>query len=303
MSGRQFGEIADGWLLAGVDRVAAGSPVSGGTAAGLLALLSVGATTLYRVAHNAPGTLPGGVSDLAAVALPVAVAGPALAGVLLATVVDRPAERVGLAFAGGFGLVALASPTAWLPAAAGTVGGASLVAWSQLRGLGRDASDAVVRQTGVVAVLAAAVVVSLTATAGVAAGTLRPLGTGLALVGVGATPLLVGSERIDLVTGALAGVLTFALATSVPYVAGAVLLVGGGVVGAPLGLVVLAAGGGAAGLTRALRTRDTDAALGVGTLLVAGVPGTLLRALGVVVAVALLVGSAGVVEATGGERR
>ncbi|SDN10031.1 hypothetical protein SAMN04487949_3367 [Halogranum gelatinilyticum] len=301
MSGRQFDEIANGRLLAGVDRVAAESPVSARTAAGLLALLSVAATTLYRVVHNAPGTLPGGVTDLAAVGLPVAVVGPAFGALLLATAADRPVERVGLAFAGSFGLVALASPAAWLPAAVGMVGGVTLVAWSEVRELGRSASRTEIRRTGVVAVLAGSVVVSLAATGGIAAGTFRPLGTVLALVGVGATPLFVGSDRPSLIVGALAAVLTFAVATSVPYVAGAVLLIGGGVVGAPIGLVVLAAGGGVAGLTRAFRTRDTDAVLAVGTLLATGVPGTLLRALGVVVAVALLVGSD--VETTGGERR
>lgn len=295
MSGRDVERAVDvdGGLAAGVARLLAESPVSTRTLAGLFGLLPVAGATLYRVAHNAPGALPGRLTELAASALPVAVVGPALAALLLATTADAPAERVGLAFAGGFGLIALASPAAWVPAAVGTVCGGTLVVGARLRRPDRDANVAAVARVGVGVVLTVAVVVSLAATAGVASATLRPLGSGLALVGVGSSPLLVGGNRTSLFVGATAGVLAYGLATTAPYVTGAVLLVGGGVVGTPLGLVVVAIGGGVAGLAHALRRGRADAALGTGLLLAAGVPGTLLRALGVVVAVTLLVGVEG----------
>ncbi|WP_135820590.1 hypothetical protein [Halostella litorea] len=289
MRGGRVGEPTDGRRAAGLARLSAGSPVSPRTAAGLVTLLPVALATLYRVALNAPGPLPRPVTAVVGAALPLVVAGPAVAALCLTATADRPGERVGFAFVGGFGLVSLASPAAWLPAVVGTVLGGGLAVGSELARDGRPEA----RRVGVAGVLVAGVVTSLAASAGVGAATLRPLGSGLALVGVGLTPLLVGGDRTSLAVGALAGVLTFALATSAPYVAGAVLLVGGGVVGAPLGAVAFAVGGGVAGVARALRRGRGDLAVGAGLLLAAGVPATLPRALGVVVALALLVEAGG----------
>ncbi|ESP89693.1 hypothetical protein K933_01851, partial [Candidatus Halobonum tyrrellensis G22] len=134
---------------------------------------------------------------------------------------------------------------------------------------------------------------SLAATAGVAPATLRPLGTAVALVGVGASPAVVGADRTGLLAGAVAGTVALWFAAGAPYVAGAVLLVGGGVVGAPIALVALAVAGGVAGLVSALRRGRSETAVGVGLALAAGVPATLPRALGVVVAVSLLAGAPG----------
>ncbi|WP_135807024.1 hypothetical protein [Halorussus marinus] len=274
-----------GARLAGLSAVV---PVSPRVVAGLLAVVPVAGATLYRVAHNAPGPVPAGVAELAAVGLPTAVAGPAVAALVLAALADAPGERVGLAFAGGFGLLAIASPAAWYPAAAGTVCGGALAVAERARRLGADASLRRACRVGVGAVLATGVGVSLAASAGVAPATLRPIGSVAALVGIGLTPALVGWDRASLAAGALAGGLTFGLATSAPYVAGAVMLVGGGVVDAPLGLVAFAVAGGVAGIVRGGRRRRPDRSLGAGLVVAAGVPGTLLGALGVVVALALL---------------
>jgi hypothetical protein len=299
MSGRRAERIeifVENRLSVTAARLATMMPLPTRPLAGLLAVVPLAATTLYRVAHNVPGPLPEPLTRLAALALPIAVVGPAAAGLILAATADAAGERVGLAFVGGFGLVSLASATAWLPAAVGTTCGAALVVGARLRRAIGTANAPAMRRGGVAALLAAAVAVSLSATAGVAPATLRPLGSASALLGVGLVPLLIGGDRLSLVTGALAAVLTVGLAASVPYVTGAVLLVGGGVVGAPLGLVALAVGGGVAGLVYTVRHGRTDAALGTGLLLTAGVPGTLLRAVSVVVAIALLV------EAERGER-
>lgn len=261
------------------------APVSTRTVAGLCAFVPVALATLYRVVNNAPGPLPSDVVAFATGALPVVV-GPAVAALLLAATDPRPLVRVGLTFAGGFGVVATLSPAAWLPAAVGVTAGGGVVVVAHA---GRGETTPRTRRTAAVGgVLVAAVCVSLAATVGVDPATLRPLGSAIALVGVAATPLVVGSARTGLLAGALAGLLTFGVATSVPYVAGAVLLVGGGVVGVPLGLVVLAAAGGVTALVTAFDRRRYDAALGVCLLLAAGVPATLLGSLAVVVAVALL---------------
>jgi hypothetical protein len=281
----------DGDVPAAARRVATALPVEPRTLAGLLAALPVAATTLYRLAHNAPGTLPEGVPAATTALLPAAVLGPALAALSLAAVADAPAERVGLAVAGGFGVVA-ALGAAWHPVAAGVACGGGLVVGSRLWRRGRADRWATVGRWPAVVPLAG-VVVSLGAAAGVATPTLRPLGSVLALAGIGATPLFVRADRPALAAGALAGLLTALVAVEAPYVTGAVLLVAGGVVGAPFVAVVLAAAGGVAGVAGALRRGRADLALGAALVLVAGVPGTLLRALGVVVALGLLVGNEG----------
>lgn len=312
MSGRRFelpasGRGGTGRLAAAVGRLRTrlDAPVDGRTAAGVVAVVPVVGVTLYRVAHNAPGTLPPVAADLAALARPAAVLGPALAALVLAGVAATAAERVGLALAGGFGALTLAPPAAWHPAAAGLVAGGGLAVGGRLwrsgcrdRRLGRLVPAA---GTAPATALVVAVAVSLAAAAGVASPTLRPLGTGLALVGVVLTPLATGLDRIGLAAGAVAAGVTVGLASTLPYVAGAVFLVGGAVVGAPLALVAFAVGGGVAGVVGAARSggagqtdgcgrTGTPAAFGAALLLAAGVPGSLPRALAAVVGVALLVG-------------
>jgi hypothetical protein len=267
--------------------------VTATTLTGLCALLPVALATLYRVANNAPGALPAAVTDLAAVAFPAAVVGPAVAALGLAAVAERPGERVGLTLVGAFGLVSLASPTAWLPAVAGVVVGAGALAGDRLWPRVRRGDATAARPVVAALALVAGVAVSLAATAGVAPATGRPLGGGLALLGAGLAPTLVAVDRADLLWGGAVAVLGVALATSAPYVAGAVLLVGGGVVGVPLGLVALGLGGAVATLVAGMRRSHADAVLGGALLLAAGVPGTLPRALGVVVALALLVPAGG----------
>jgi hypothetical protein len=293
MSGRRVAEALGADAGAAAASLSGRSPVSPRLLAGALAFVPIAAAAAYRVAHNAPGSLPGPFVELAALLLPFAVVGPAVAGLLLASVADRPVQRVGLAFAGGFGLVALA-PSAWYPATAGVVcGGASAVgslaaeAWRDDRSAPQSRPTPA-RYAAVAGVLVVAVLSSLAATAGVAPSTLRPLGSSAALLGVGLAPLLTGTDGSSLAAGVVAGGLAFAAVTSLPYVAGAVLLVGGGVVGAPVALVVLGVGGGTAALTATLRRGRYARACGAGLLLVAGVPATPPQALSVLLALVLL---------------
>ncbi|WP_416841342.1 hypothetical protein [Haloferax sp. DFSO52] len=288
MSSRRVEESAGaGGSLASTVSHLRPADVSIRTLAGLLGLIPVLAVTLYRVAHNAPGDLTAGLPEAVVLWLPVAIVGPALAGFLLAASSDRVSERVGLAFIGSFSLISVASPIAWYPAAIGIVVGGGIVVWSWNDRLYNGHVSSSVRELGGAGVLVAGVAFSLAATVGVAPAVLRPLGSAVALVGVGVSPVFVGWDRLSLYVGALAAILTFSFATSAPYVAGAVLLVGGGVVGTPLVLVLLGVGGGITALTHALRTTRTDGAVGVALLLAAGVPSTLLGASGVLVAVAL----------------
>ncbi|WP_148414538.1 hypothetical protein [Haloferax sp. KTX1] len=256
---------------------------------GVLALCPVAAVTAYRVGHNVPGGLPGGVATLAADWSGLAVVGPALAALLLASTADAGAERVGLAFVGGFGVLALVTAAAaWRPAAIGVSVGFAVVAADRLVALGRKREWNGVRRAAPVGLAAVGVATSLAATAGVMPATLRPLGSGVALTAVGVVPLAVGWDRTSALAGVAAGATVLATAASAPYVAGAVLLVGGGVVGVPAGLVAFAAAGGTAGVVSALRDGRLAVALGAALFCAAGVPATVLRATGVVVAAALV---------------
>ena len=283
-------------------RLGAAVPGTPRTLASLLAVVPVAGATLYRVLHNAPGALPPVAVDLAALTLPLAVAGPALAALLLAADADSRALRLGLVFVGAFGLVSLAGGAAWFPAAVGVCAGLLVVVGGRCRSV-FDREPVEAWEPSYLCLLTAGVVVSLAATAGLAPATLRPAGSGLALLGVGLLPTVVPTDRLDLLAGTVVGLLTVAVASSVPYVAGAVLLVGGGVVGVPIGLVALAVGGGVAatvggsrrGITAVAGANESappvaSAAVAPVLLLAAGVPGTLLRAVGVAVAVGLLAG-------------
>ncbi|AFK20935.1 hypothetical protein E6P09_17425 (plasmid) [Haloferax mediterranei ATCC 33500] len=286
-------------LAAAATRFSSDSAVPTQTLSGAVGLAPIALITLYRFVYNVPGGLPDGVPEFVAQLYPFAIVGPAVAGFILAATAQTVGERVGLAFIGGFSLVSLASPTAWYPAAVGTTVGGCLVVWTRLARLRQTKDTKAVVHAAPAGLLVGGAVVSLAATAGISPATLRPLGSGIALVAVGMTPAIVGWDRTSLFIGAGAGILTLGFATSVPYVAGAVFLVGGGVVGAPLGLVVLGVGGGVSGLVYGLRESRVAGAFGAALLLASGVPSTLLRAAGVLVAVALFttaVGSHATVE-------
>lgn len=314
MSGRRVESPGSNGSLAALgSQLVSASGHSTRALAALFGLVPVSLVTLYRVVHNAPGDLAGGVAELATLWVPVAIVGPALGAFVLAATAETSHERVGCAFVGGFGLLALASPAAWYPAAIGVVVGGGIVVGGGVAGSGgggggggvdgggdtsiagrsrvdrldRDHTAVAAGELGVVALLVCGVVLSLAATAGVVPATARPLGSAATLVGIGSTPVLVGWDEASLSVGAFAALLTFGFVTSAPYVAGAVLLVGGGVVGAPLALVLLGVGGGVAAFSHALVERRTALAAGVALLLAAGVPSTLLGATSVVLAVAV----------------
>lgn len=260
------------------------------TVAGVVALCPVAVVTGYRIAHNAPGTLPAWLVDVGAAVRPVAVLGPALAALALATRPASTLERAGLALVGGFGALAIGPSAAWHPAAAGLViGGGLAVCGALRRGEGTVSRG---RRAVLATLVGGGVVASLAGAAGIAPTTLRPVGSALALVGVGLAPLAVEYDATGLTAGILAAGVTVGVASTVPYVAGAVLLVGGGVVAAPLALVAVAVGGGLAALAAALRAGRPGAGAGAALLLAAGVPGDLPRAVGVIVALSLLVTAA-----------
>lgn len=247
-------------------------------AAGAFALAAVALRTALRVLHNVPfdpvATPPALRSGLAVLTPLVA----ALAVVVLALAATAASVRVGLLFAGVFGLLATVRPTATLPAVVALVAGGGL---ALLGGLGRPSSYPDARRTAVAAGLLAGVAVSLASTTGIVDAGLRGIGAVATLAAYFGVGVRAEGDRIALVGGAVAALAVLAASLLSPFVLGSALLVEFAVVGAPLLLVALAAGGLVAALAAALRRGETALAVGAALLLLAGIPVTVPRALAV----------------------
>jgi hypothetical protein len=276
--------VARRWLPA----IDAGSRRRVTVAASSLAAAALTAIFVARLAVNAPLTIPGGVAvggqqvgvapgPLAALATGLA----ALAAVTIGATRTDPVVGVGLLFVGVFGGLALVSRGAATPAAVAVTAGTGTVALARRRTLGRARSLAT-------AVLVAALALALAS--GVGDWTaLRPLASSFALGGVTLTPLFAATDAESLIGGALALVVVLGAGLSLPFVTGAVTLVGGGVVGVGLPLVALAVAGAVTAASAAIRTHRWTLLAGVVLVALAGVPASLPRAVPFALGVAVLV--------------
>mgnify|MGYP000636899799 CR=1 FL=1 len=244
-----------------------------------VAALAVLVRTLIAVLANAPvevGTAGVGVEAL----LGFSTAVTALAVVALALTADDPATGVGLLFVGVFGLLSLATGAIALPAAVAVGAGTAAVIVAGWRSLAPVPGAAL-------GVLLAALTVGLASGVG-GWVTLRSAASTLALGGVAVTPVFAATTG----RAALAGVLTFGAVVAVglahPFVAGAVTLVGGGVVGTSLPVVAFAAAGAVTTASAAGRHREWLLLGGVALLALTGVPATLGRAVPFALGVATL---------------
>ncbi|MFC7193889.1 phosphate ABC transporter permease [Halosimplex aquaticum] len=249
---------------------------------------------------NSPIVLPAAASgqwfDFVSTA---ATVGPAL-GVLAVGVTADGWSRLGLVIAGVFGLLSAVAPAAQSPAVGAVIAGGWLTLTGRataglLAAAGADAerdvsapSDGAAVSVVVGAVLLGGVTLSLFGAAGVRPALFRPTGTVLVLVGMAATPLGIRPGTVPLVVGGVAAVGTFWVSAAAPFTTGAVALIAGSVVGAPVALLAVALGGLTATITYGvLETAPDTAVVGV-LLLAAGVPSSIPRALGAVLAVAFL---------------
>lgn len=259
-------------------------------AVGLTAVAAVALTARFtvRLATNAPIVVPGGVAvgsqsvgvapgPLAAVAMGLA----ALGGVAMGLSESNPAAGVGLLFVGVFGLLALVSRGAAVPAAVAVAGGTGTIAVAKSRQLNPARTVA----TGV---FVAGLVLSLVSGIGDVTA-LRPTASTVTLLGVALTPSFAATDAETLLGGALAFVVVVGVASSMPFVTGAVTLVGGGVVGTSVLVVALAVAGGVTTASAAIRTRRWTLLAGVGLVALAGVPASLPRAVPFALGVGVLV--------------
>lgn len=261
-------------------------------AAGLAALAGLAPLTATRVALNAPVALPsaasGGWLDAAATA---AVVGPAAGVLALGVTADEAWARTGLILAGVFGLLSAVTSAVALP----TVGALVVGGWLTLAGSDAAARSPTRRQVRVAVVAAAllgGLTLSLFGAVGVRPAALRSAGTTLALAGMAATPLAFGARPAAYGVGGLAAGATFHLTGAAPFVSGAVALVAGSVVGASALLLAVAVGGLTATVAAGVASRRVGPALAGLLLLSAGVPSSIPRALGAVLAVAFVVATA-----------
>lgn len=256
-------------------------------AAGAATVAAVGSMALLRIAINGSLAMPAPVESLYGIVGPMALLIPAGAAVALGLASPDARVRTGLLAVGVFAGLAAAVPAARLPAIGVVIagGGVALAArLTQRRGWRTDP------RTIVVAVWLLAGAVTLGSASALLGGPARALGSGLALLGLASSPAFVRPRRAAWLAGAVAFLGVVAAGLAAPFVTGAVTLVVGAVVGVPLVLVGLGVAGGTTALVGAVASGRWIKAFGVASLLAAGVPATVPRAVAVMVGLALLVG-------------
>jgi hypothetical protein len=247
-----------------------------------LAAAAVAARLLASVFVNVPATPSRAPLSL------LAAAGTALAALaLVAAGVRTGGSRagVGLLFAGVFGALSAVSPAATVPGAVAVTAGTALFLSTRRDRFG-PASGAVTALF--VSALALGLGGALTG-----AATLRPIASTLAFLSLAGTPVFVTPHRRSLVRAGLAFAVVVAVGLSLPYVTGAVTLVGTGAVGTSLPVIALAAAGTVTTASAALRERRWLLLAGVVLVAAGGVPATIDRALPFVLALVALVSQGG----------
>ena len=272
------------------------SAISPGVLAGAMSLVGLGFLALVRIGLNLPASAPlsglvpssGTLSGAYPLAVGFATAAPAAGLLLLGLRAERTTVLVGATFAGVFGGLSMVARPATLPATLAIAGALlGVTADRAVRGA-RDRAQFGRAVVGLALALGGSL--SLLAGVGVEPATLRSLGTGVVLLAVAGSPAFGGWDRQGLLVGLGVGAVVLAIGSTAPFVTGAVSLVVGGVVGASLPLLFLAAVGATSLLWTGLRQGRWNLALAASLLLVAGIPATVPRGLGFLVALVLLGG-------------
>lgn len=268
---------------------------SPGVLAGAVSLVGLGLLALVRIGLNIPASAPlagvvpsgGALSGAYPLAVGFATAAPAAGLLLLGLRAERAVVLAGGIVAGVFGVLALVARPATLPATLAIAGA--------LLGVSADRAMRIEDRTQfgpalVGSALALGGVVSLLGGVGVEPPTLRPLGTAVVLLAMAGSPAFGGWDRQGLLVGLGVGAFVLAVGSTAPFVTGAISLIVGGAVGASLPLLFLAAVGATSLLWTGVRRGRWNLALAASLLLVAGIPATVPRGLGFLVALVLLGG-------------
>lgn len=252
-----------------------------------LALFAVISRTLVVILRNLPFDPLVTAEPIrmgTAVLFPVVAAG---ALVTLALTDERAPVRVGLLFAGVFGLLGLLVPTTTLPAVVAISTGGAVALLGTL-GIPDTWTYVTVRRRAIATGFVLAITISLASAVGIVAG-LRGIG---ALVGLASLAAVGTRAEASPVAGgagiAVAALLVVGSLTN-PFIAGSALLVGFAITGVPHLVVAVAVAGGVAAAVAGIRRRNYPLALGALLVLFAGVPVTLPQAMAVLLGAVLVV--------------
>lgn len=253
--------------------------------AGGLALLALVVARASGIAYN----LPGG-----AVSIPPALRGAIAAGtailvgaalVAVAIAAGGGTVRVGLLFAGVFGVLPLLSEAATVSAAVAVVGGGGVAVLGLLE---PRLSTRGLRHVVVGTALWTGTALSIAGATGIADGGVRGIGATLTLAGI-AGFLAFGRAGVPVILAWFATTAAVALASvAAPFVLGSALLVEFAVVGTPHLLVALAVGGATACVVSGVASGRPELAMGAAIVLLAGVPVTFTAASATLLGLALL---------------
>lgn len=260
------------------------SRVSVQTGAGVVALVPMLALLSFTIGTNTP---IGPRLPLGSIGAPIeaaALAGPAVAAVVLGLTSESTYIRVGMLFAGVFGALSLVSQTAMGPTTIAIAGASVLVGLDQGRSMMGWQSLA---KRGVTGAFVFSIVVSMLAALGIEPALTRSLGSIGIAVGIAGTPVFTGFSRRSVFVGLLGGAIVAGIGLAAPVITAAVSLLGMGVIGLPLPLLVLGAIGGVTAVAAGVEHRDAPSAVAGALVLVAGVPATIPSALSLLVALVL----------------
>lgn len=251
--------------------------------AGVLALLPTVALFGFTIGTNTPLGLRLPLHAIGAPIEVAAVAGPAVAALLLGYATSSESVRVALFAAGVFGGLTLLSSTATGPAivALGVAGVLVAVAHRP-----RSTDRPSLLQFGVTLAFVIGIVTSLAASTGFEPAITRRLGSASIALAIAGTPAYTGISPRSLAVGVLAGAAVLAAGLLAPVLTAAISLLGLGLLDLPLLLLAIGAVGGATAVAAGLAGRTLLAGAGL-TALAAGVPTTVPAAIAVLVALVL----------------
>jgi len=253
--------------------------------AGAVAGIPTLAILLVRIGKNAPAGPKVPYTAVYDPLVTAALVGPAIAAIIVSSITENDVHRVGLGFAGVFGLLsAIAVPAALSASVAIVMGTALVMAPVVLRGANeRDYASLVVATLFV-----AGVFLSILGGLGFEAATTRRLGSFASLLAVAGSPTFVDWNVRGATVGAFAGAAVAGFGVSAPFVTGAASLIAGGIVGVSLPVQVLATVGGVTVVATGIDRKQYVPMAGGLLLLSAGVPATIPRGLAVLVGLSLI---------------
>lgn len=249
-------------------RTERGSVVVGAAA---VAAVSVLGRTGLTVAGNLPFDPMSGLSLLDSIFSIIAPLSLVVAAGAFAFTVDNSLVKVGLLFVAAFVVLGSISPAAGLPAILGVITGGTV---SLVGVVQRETPAGSHRHVPLVGSAILGITISLGGTVGMTPSGAHTVGVGATLVAVALLGLEMPVDSLSVSVGLIAALGVLSVGTWAPFVTGATLLVGFSITNISVLFVAVAALGGVAALTSAVRNRALLPVAGCVLCLFSGVPTT-----------------------------